>query len=242
MKRIIDFCKKKYKTLIPLMVVLVLLLTVFFLYKEYKYDNYRDKKEVAVYQYFGGVKVEYKALITRNLKKAIVDVTAIDKSIEYDATPIYYQKEDVILFPKEMNIVFPLRDGSQYRLYKYASYTSDDNTNYITNGSDTGKYDYFFLYDGKGLFFIPEEMSLEIAGKEYIKLSKNSFVSIDGGYTLIYYDKETDVSEVIDVENKRVKLTSDDVEIDVKEKSFTVFNKKILLFSPDKLNAVFKTD
>ena len=40
--------------LIPVMVVFVLLITVYFLYREYKYDNYRNKKEEEVYQYFGG--------------------------------------------------------------------------------------------------------------------------------------------------------------------------------------------
>lgn len=242
MKKIIDFCKQKYKMLIPLMVVLVLLLTIYFLYREYKYDNYRDKKEVAVFQYFGGVKTEYTAIITRNLKKVIVDVSAVDKKIEYDATPVYYVDENVVLFPKEMNIVFPLREGSQYRLYKYATLISDEDVTSIDNGGELGEYSHFFLYDGKSLFFFPEEVTLKINNKEYIKLGKNSYISYVGGYTLIYYDTETEKSEVMEVEGKSVKIEGDNLNLNISERYFMTFGKKVLLMRPDNLNPVFKTD
>ena len=45
MKKMIDFFHEKYKILIPVMVVLVLLITTFFLYKEYKFANQKNKKE-----------------------------------------------------------------------------------------------------------------------------------------------------------------------------------------------------
>ena len=111
MKKIIDFCKERYKILIPIMVVFVLLITIYFLYREYRYDNYRNKQEVAVFQYFGGIKNEYTAIVTYNLKDDIIDVSAKDKKIEYDSTPIYYEKEKKIIFPSEMNITFPIKNG-----------------------------------------------------------------------------------------------------------------------------------
>ena len=113
MDKIIQYVKKNYRMLIPVMVVLVLLVTVYFLYREYKYDNYRNKQEVDVYQYFGGVKNEYKAIVTYNLDDKIVDITSKDKSVEYDSTPVYYKDKKQVLFPSEMNIVFPLKEGSQ---------------------------------------------------------------------------------------------------------------------------------
>ena len=58
MKNIVKFFREKYKLLIPIMVVLVLLITIFFLYKEYKYDNTRNKVDVKVYQYFNSVRVD----------------------------------------------------------------------------------------------------------------------------------------------------------------------------------------
>ena len=83
------FFHEKYKILIPIMVVFVLLITLYFLYREYKYDNYRDKRETEVYQYFGGIRTDYTAIITYNLKESIVDINPKDKKIEYDGTPIY---------------------------------------------------------------------------------------------------------------------------------------------------------
>ena len=198
MKKIINFCQENYKILIPVMVGIVLLVTVFFLYREYKYDNTRNKKEFSVYQYFGGMKSEYTAIVTYNLKEAIVDLKAKDKKIEYDSIPVYYKDNENVLFPNEMTIVFPLRDGSQYRLYKYATYYKEDNLHYIKNNIDTGEYNYFFLYDGKDVFFFPEETTLKINNKEYKKLGERSYVTVVGGATLIYYDTATDTSEVIE--------------------------------------------
>jgi len=243
-EKFIQFCKKQYKMLIPLMVVFVLLITIYFLYREYKYDNFRNKQEVAVFQYFGGIKTDYTAIVTYNLKDVIIDVTSKDKKIEYDSTPIYHSKEDMVIFPKEMSIVFPLREGSQYKLYKYATYTynEEDNLQMIKNGQDTGEYNYFFLYDGKGLFFFPDEVELKLNNKVYKKLGAMSYVSLVGGYTLIYYDKATDTSEVIELNGKNVSISSDKININVNEKYFMSFGKKMLLFEPYNLNTVFKTD
>ena len=112
MKNILEYCKKNYKILIPIMAVIVLVVALIFLYREYRYDNYRNKKEVSVFQYFGGIRSEYTAIITYNLKDSIVDINPKEIKVEYDGTPIYYLDEDKVIFPKEMSIVFPLREGS----------------------------------------------------------------------------------------------------------------------------------
>ncbi len=240
MKKVIDFCRQKYKILIPVMVIFVLLITVYFLYREYKYDNYRNKKEESVYQYFGGIKNEYTAIVTYNLKNVIVDVDAKNKKIEYDSTPIYYSDSNKIIFPKEMNIVFPLKDGSQYKLYKYSIYEKIDDTHLITLNTDSDYYYHFFLFDGKSLYFFPDEVTLIINGKEYKKLSSMSYVSLVGGYTLTYYDKENDTSEVLEVEGKKITVTSEngDLNLNLNERYFMSFDKKVLLFSPNNLNAL----
>ena len=238
MQKLIDYCKKRYKILIPIMVVFVLLITLYFLYKEYKYDNYKNKQEVAVYQYFSGIKNDYTAVVTYNIKDTIIDVKPKNKKIEYDSTPIYYADNSMILFPEEMNIVFPLKEGSQYRLYKYSSYQKNDNTNIITVGNNSNEYDYFFLYDGKGLFFFPDKVTLNIDDKEYKELSAMSYVKIVGGYTLTYYDKENDTAEVIEVEGKKITITSDNINVNLNERYCLSFGKKVLLVNPHNLNAL----
>ena len=240
MKKVIDFCRQRYKILIPIMVVFVLHITVYFLYREYKYDNYKNKKEEAVYQYFGGIKNEYTAVVTYNLKNVIVDVNAKNKKIEYDSTPIYYKNNNKIMFPSEMNIVFPLKDGSQFRLYKYSLYEKIDDTDMISMNNKSGYYYHFFLFDGKGLYFFPNEVSLMIDGKEYKKLSPMSYVSMVGEYTLTYYDKDKDISEVLEIEGKKVSIEKEDINlsINLNERKFMVFNKTILLFTPNNLNSL----
>ena len=77
-KKIVNFFQKRYKVLIPIMVVLVMLITIYFLYREYKYDNYRDKRDTEVYQVFGGIKTDYTAVITYNLKGNIIEIAGKD--------------------------------------------------------------------------------------------------------------------------------------------------------------------
>ena len=238
MEKIINYFKQKYKIFIPVMVVLVLLVTVYFLYREYRYDNYKNKEEVSVYQYFGGIKNEYTAIITSNLKGVIVDISPKDKKIEYSSIPIYYSDKDIVVFPEEMNIVFPLKNASQYKLYKYSIYERIDNSHLITNGIDSGYFSYFFLFDGDGLYFFPDEVTLNIDGKEYKKLSPMSYVSYVGGYTVKYYDKESDTSELLEIYGKKITISSERINININESYFMVFNDKNLLFKPDNLNAL----
>lgn len=241
MNSVVNFCKEKYKVLIPVMVGIVLCVTLFFLYREYKYDNTRNKKEVSVFQYFGGIRNDYTAIITYNLRDSIVDIEAKDKKIEYDSIPIYYQELDKVIFPHEMTIVFPLREGSQFKLYKYATYYKEDNLHYIKNNTDVGDYNYFFLYDGKDVFFFPDEVTLKINDKEYKKLGAMSYVTVVGGLTLIYYDTASDTSEVIELNGDTVTVTNDNINVNVSERYCLSFGKKVLLFTPDNLNPVFKT-
>ena len=211
-----------------------------FLYREYKYDNLRNKKEEEVYQYFGGERNDYTAIITYNLKDIIVDVTPKDKKIDYDATPIYFKVQDKVLFPKEMSIVFPLKEESQLKLYKYSMYEKIDDTDIITMNNKSGYYYHFFLFDGKGLYFFPEEMTLYINDKEYKKLSPMSYVSVVGGYTITYYDKENDTSEFLEVENKKITVGSDDMHLNINlnERNFMVYDDYELLFAPYNLSAL----
>lgn len=88
-EKIWDFIKDKYKIFIPIVVVIVLLIVIGYFYKEYNYNNYKNKKDVGVYQYFGGLRHDYTAVFTYNIKDVIVDIRGKDEKIEYDSTPIY---------------------------------------------------------------------------------------------------------------------------------------------------------
>mgnify|MGYP003290900383 CR=1 FL=1 len=239
MRKIIDFCKKKYKLLIPIMAVIVLVGALIFFYNEYKYDNYRNKKDVNVYQYFGGVKTDYTLTLTYNLKDLIVDAKAKDAKIEYDATPIYYLEEEKVLFPHEMTMVFPLREGSQYKLYKYSTYYLKDNVRYINNNNnEDNDYNNFFLYDGSNIFFFPYDVTLKVNKKE-IPLGKNSTVTLVGD-TLIYYDYGKGASDIIELNGKDATINSENINVNLRQKYVLSFEKEVLLFSPDNLKPVSK--
>lgn len=241
MNNIIEFFKKKYRLLIPIMVVIVLLITVFFLYREYKFDNTRNKSDEDVFQCYGGVKLEYTATFTYNLKKSIVDVVPKDRDIEINNIPIYYSDMSGVVFPTVMSIVFPLRNAGQYKLYKYASYFAEEDVHFIKNNEDTDNYENFFLYDGKNVFFFPYESVLKINGEDYAELGPMSYVNLVGGYTLLYYDAATDTTKAIEIDGDTVSVVWKNIEVNVSEKYFKSFNSQYLLHNPNNLNPVFKT-
>lgn len=241
MKKIVNFFREKYKILIPIMVAIVLLVTIFFLYREYDYENKKNKQDVEVFQYFAGVRTDYTAMITYNLKDAIVQIDAMDRIVEYDSVPVYYKDKSKVIFPKEMSIVFPLRDGSQFKLYKYASYYIEDGISFIKNNIDIGIYDNFFLYDGKELFFFPSKVNLMINGEVYKELGPMSYVSLVGGLTLIYYDTDSDSGEAIEINGDNVTVSSQYINVNISERYFKSFSNKVLLMNPNNLNPVFKT-
>ncbi len=238
MEKLKQFFKEKYKILIPIIVVLVLLITMYFLYREYRYDNYRNKKEVAVYQWFGGLRYDYTGIITYNLDEVIVGIASKDKKIEYDSTPVYYKEKDRVIFPEEMTLVYPLKDGSQYRVYKYSVYESDVGLHFLTNEKVRDEYTNFFLFDGSNLYFFPDSVTLYVDGKEYRKLGAMSYVKVVGGYTMEYYDKEKDESDVLEVEGKQVTVKNDYMEVNLTRHHVVSFGKKITLFKPYNLNGL----
>ena len=58
----------------------------------------------------------------------------------------------------------------------------------IKNNEDEGSYYNFFLYDGKDMFFFPEEVTLNINNKEYKKLGPMSYVNVVAPYETVVID------------------------------------------------------
>jgi hypothetical protein len=241
MKNIVKFIKEKYKILIPVMVSIVLLVTIFFLYKGYQYDNTRNKQEYKVFQYYSGVRIDYTAIVTYNLRDAIVNIEARDEKIKFSSVPIYYKDKSRVIFPKQMSIVFPLMEGAQFKLYQYSSYYNEESVHFIKNNTDLGNYEYFFLYDGKDLFFFPEETTLKINDKDYIELGAMSYARVVGGESLIYYDTTTDKAEVVNIKGKLVTVKGKYIDVNLNNKYFMSFDNMVLLVDTNKLNPVFKT-
>ena len=185
--------------------------------------------------------MDYKGIVTYNLKDVIVGFEPQDVKIIDNKVPVYYKDEEKVLFPVAMSIIFPLRGGSQYKLYKYATYYKQDNSHFIINNEDTGAYSDFFLFNGSDTFFFPDECVLNIGGKEYKKLGAMSYVREVGGLSLIYYDPVTETSEVIELGGKKATVTSDYINLNITEGYYQSFSNKLLLLQPNNLNPLFKT-
>lgn len=237
MNNIFDRLKRDYKIIIPIVAIVVLLIAIFYFYREYKYNNYKHKEEEKVYQYFAGIRTDYDLVMSLNLKNSIVDIKPKDKTIVYDSTPIYYKNSDKVLFPYEMNVVFPLKEAAQYKTYKYSIYEYENEFHYLTNGNKRKDYLRFFMYDGTGLYFFPYESTLKVDGMNDIELGSMSYVKIVGD-TLIYYDKGKDTSLVIELDKEKVSVSNDDYFVNIREKYFVRLDSKVLLFQPDHLKSI----
>ena len=88
------------------------------------------------------------------------------------------------------------------------------------------------------MFFFPDEVDLYINNKKKITLGANSYAQVVGGYTLIYYDKNSDNSSVIELNKDEVMVKNDKMTINLNEAVVTVQGKKLLLFNPYNLNVL----
>lgn len=208
-----DFIKNKYNILIPICLVVVLLISILLYAKEYKNNRYAELKEVEVYQYFSGVKMEYTANIGRNKKDVILEYDNSNFAVSLDSTPVYISESDNTIFPKEMSIVFPLVD-KQYQVNALAEVYKENNLYYLNIRKMNKNFDHIFYYDGNNLYFFVDNVTLVVGNRE-IKLSPMSYVSCSYLNFVEYYDKENDIFEIIDITNEKVLVKNDYMTIDV---------------------------
>lgn len=208
-----DFIKNKYNILIPICLVVVLLIAILLYAKEYKNNRYAELKEVEVYQYFSGIKMEYTANIGRNKKSVILEYETDDFAVNLDTTPVYIKETGNVLFPKEMSIVFPLKD-KQFRVNALAEIYSENNLYYLNIRNLNKVLENVFYYDGNNLYFFVEEVKLTVGDRE-ISLSPMSYVSCSYQNMVEYYDKVNDIFETIDITNEKVIVKNDYMTIDI---------------------------
>ena len=237
--KIINFFKENYKLIIPILLLLVIFIAFIVYYKVSILDNYREYKDEKVYQYFFNQKYEYKASIGFNRKQEVVEFKTKDYDINFDSTPIYYQKQDKIIFPADMNVVMPTLNCSEYLANKYSLLTKNKE-NYILKTEDyEGKLGHYFLYDGNNLYFFLDEVTLKI-GDETIKLSPLSYVIADTEKSSIsYYDKENDTAKTIETTNTDSVVETEYYKIYVSIDQIDYYGEDVILTSKiDELNPI----
>ncbi len=222
-----DFLKKRYNILIPVFLLIVILIAVILYAKEYRDNRYAEEKDVNVYQYFGGNKMEYTAVIGRNKSNVILSYKNKNFDVNLDSTPIYLSDSPSVIFPKEMNMVFPL-DDKQYRVNVLSEIYLKNDLYYLNIRNFDKTCDHAFLYDGKNTYFFIDEVDI-VLPDNIIHLSPMSYVNCSYLNFLEYYDKESDTYNQIDITSiDSVIIQNDYMKVDVTtdkviyEKDFTL--------------------
>lgn len=235
---IIEKIKGNYKVIVPILVVLLCVISFIFIYSDYKYKNKRDIREIDVFQYLSHDKLEYSANVSFNRDNKIMDLVPKGLTIEYNSIPIYYSSSDRVIFPKGMDIVFPLKDVMEYHMDKYGVYYRDDNVNYLGDSGSFKDYNYFFIYDYKDLYFFIDDVDIYIDDVYYTSLSPMSYLTTGGGYTLQYFNKELDELGMIDIEDKVIVVKNDNYEINVSFDYLIVYNREVMLSNGSNLKSI----
>lgn len=239
MQKIITFLKNNFKIIIPLTLILVLFIAFFLYYKVSIADNYREYKNIEVYQYFYDKKYEYNAKIGLNRKKEIVEYKTTDYDITFDSTPIYYKYKNKVIFPSNMSIVMPTLNCSEYLSPKYSLISKKKNNYYLKTTKYDNKLGHYFLYDGLNLYFFLDEVKLTINNQE-IKLSPLSYVYTSNvNPTVSYYDKKTDTFKTINVKDFKTTIENDYYKVNISTDQIDHYGQNIILTSQIKsLNTI----
>ena len=222
------FLKKRYNILIPVFLLVVLLLAVLLYTREYKNNRYANISDEKAYQYFSSGKIEFTASVGRNRKNAILSFENKDLPVNFGSIPVYLSDKDAVIFPKEMIMMFPLKDR-EYLVNSLSEIYKENDLYYLNIRDLNNSYKNAFLYDGKNLYFFIDNVSLYV-GDEIINLSPMSYVSYTYLNLLEYYDKESDTFGQIEVTSGDVIVENDYMKIDIGldkvlyEKSFTLLS------------------
>lgn len=239
-EKIKEFINKHYVILIPICLIIILILA-FAIYNIHRlYVNHTTDEKASFYQYFAGRKVEYEGTLKINRKNNIVDLNTGKQKIELTSVPVYYQEDKVkVLFPKSMTIFRPLSGYKQDKTVNFSTVTWDEKKK--TYSLKSNEYDAeianSFLYDGVDLYFFLTETNIKI-GSDEITLSPMSYIRVNVGNSLEYYDYESDTYKMMEITTEQVIATNKDFEVNLSSDKVTNYDDIILLMGPSNLNEI----
>ena len=208
MKRTIDFVKEYYKIMLPIIFLLVIFIAFITYYQISVHDNHTYDTEENVYQYFYDKKYEYQLIVGKNKKGVIKKIEPMDIKIDMDSTPIYFSKEDTVIFPRDMSVVMPTLSCAEY-LTKGISYITYNKGVYnLVTEKYNNRLNHYFFYDGNDMYFFIESVTLHI-NKDTIKLSPYSYIIAHYNKSLSYYDKSNDIYKTIEIGNHDIYIEND---------------------------------
>ena len=237
-----NIIKENYKIIIPIVLIVVIFIAFLIYYQVLIRNNRTTDENVKVFQYFYEKKYEYNLVVSKNRKDVVVDIKPQDIKVNYDSTPIYYQKKDIIIFPEDMSVVMPTLSCAEYLSKGYSYITYANGIYNLTTDKYNKKLNHYFLYDGKDLYFFIEPVTLTV-NNEKIKLSSLSYVIAKYNNSITYYDKKTDTFKIIETKDDSTKIENDYYSINISKDSLNYQGTNVILTSAiENLNTIDKKD
>lgn len=172
MKKVFSRSNLKWLALLIIIIILAILFS-------FKRDiDVIEIKNRSLYQYFAGIKVEYKGSIRINKSEdEVTELTFKDQEIELDTTPIFFKGEKRVLFPKNMAVIYPLK-GVQYKINYYSELYEDYTEFSLKDGSLDKRLFNAIIYDGNDIYMFTEKTTVTFGDKKF-ELDPLSYVIVD---------------------------------------------------------------
>lgn len=241
-KKKISFKKKLQLIILSCIVLISVTVISIIMYNYYKGLNKVTIENYEFYQYFSGIRYDYKGELTLKKNGEITKLKYKNIEIEVDSTPIYYKTIDnQIIIPQNMGLYMPRMANKNYKLPYFSVISieeTDTNTNAYVKYKNIKKFiEPAFLYDGSNLYVFLYNTKIKIDDEE-ILLSPLSYIIVNYQDEIFIYDKKTDTprtiqSHVQDVvaefEGYKVNLSTDMIMYDS--------NSKLLIKNVDLLKS-----
>ena len=172
MKKVFSRSNLKWLALLIIIIILAILFS-------FKRDiDVIEIKNRTLYQYFAGIKVEYKGSIRINkTEDEVTELTFKDQDIELDTTTIFFKGEKRVLLAKNMAVIYPLR-GVQYKINYYSELYEDYTEFSLKDGSLDKRLFDALIYDGNDIYLFTEKTTVTFGDKKF-ELDPLSYVIVD---------------------------------------------------------------
>lgn len=233
-EKLLEKKKKRKNTIITISIISALIIIIIVVSIIIANLNSTKTESHNFFQWYSGQKVEYKGELTFTRKEGLTELKATDKKVTLDSTPVYYaEKENKVIFPEDMAIVFPNNNGMMYRINHFSNIIEESNDVYLETNlaveTNKTKLDQAFLYDGQDLYFFLERCNITVNGTTY-EVSPLSYAIVRYKQRVEIYNYEKDEYQVIDIQDgQEAKVITDTYTINMSFDSLQTKEKEQLL-------------
>lgn len=228
---------KKSKLIVFFSIILLTILIII-VYGVIKNINTEVIEKHMFYQYFAGRKVTYEGTITLENRKNITQITSEEQKIQLDSTPLYYVDEEKVIFPQNMAIVYPMRNGLMYKMNRFSKIKQIQESIYLEENEENKILENIFLYDGNDLYFFLEDSNIRV-GEETYELSPLSYVTVQYNGNVEIYNKAKDEYTILEGTYKDVMAETEFYKINLSIDAIQYGEKQQLLIkNVDKLQNI----